>query len=90
LRRSLRSNLQTEQDFLGVGEIADHTTEWRRQLFDQRRRRENLLILGELRILEHVNDLERVLPGKLPLANPPQVCYGKFRPRVRSCDVQFE
>ena len=45
--RSL-SELEAEQHLLGVGQVADHAAQRRRQLLDQRRRREDLVLLGQL------------------------------------------
>ena len=67
------SELEAEEDFLGVGEIADDAAEGRRELLDERRRGEDPVLLGELGTLEDVDDLERVPSGEIGLADALEV-----------------
>jgi hypothetical protein len=67
------SELEAEEDFLGIGEIADDAAERRRQLLDQRRRRQNLVLLGQLRILQDVDDLELIAAGQIGFADALEV-----------------
>ena len=83
-------HLEPEQHLVLVGEIADDAPQWRRQLFDERRRREDLVILGDLRMLEHIDDLELVSPVQLIIADAPQVGDRRLRLRGLSSDVEFE
>jgi hypothetical protein len=61
-------NLETKQDLLPVGQIAYDAPEGQWQLLDQRRSRQDFLVFGPLRVLEHVDHLELVLARQLILA----------------------
>ena len=82
--------LETEEDFLAVREVADDTPEWRRQLLDEGRRRENSLIFGDLWMLQDVDDLEIVLGAEVRFANPPKVRHRHLRARRRTRHIEFE
>src|SRR4051794_41068991 len=64
-KRFGRPNFQAQQDFVLVGEITDDASQRWRQLLDQRRRSQDPLVLGALRVLEDVNDLQLVLLGQI-------------------------
>ena len=59
-----------------VREIADDSSQGRRELLDERRCSENLVILGLLWVLEDVDDLQLVLATKLAIADASQVGDG--------------
>jgi hypothetical protein len=61
-------NLETKQNLLPVGQIADDAPKGQRQLLDQRWSRQNFLVFGPLRVLENVDYLELVLARQLILA----------------------
>ena len=82
--------LEAEQHFLGVGEVADDAPQGRRQLLDQRGRRENLVLLGELRMCEDIDDLEVVAAGQIVLADALEVLDGERRARRGSGDIELE
>jgi hypothetical protein len=89
-RRQNLPQLQTEQHLLGVGQIADDAPQRRRELFDQRRRREDLVFLRLLRILQHIDDLELITPLEILLANAAKVLDCGKCPWSRAGDVQLE
>jgi hypothetical protein len=84
------AELETEQHLLLVGEVADDLTQRWRQLLDQSGRREDLVVLGELRMLEDVDDLELILALQLLLADATQVGDRRLRAGRRSGDVELE
>src|SRR5438093_11526507 len=57
-------------------------------MFNERRRREDLFVLGKLRLLEHVDYLELIAPLQLLFADAPQVRHGHLRPRTAARDVE--
>jgi hypothetical protein len=81
---------EAKQDFFFVGQVADHLSKGRRQLLDQRRRGEDLVVLGELRMLEDVDDLELILTAELLFADATQVRDRRLRARGRACNVELE
>jgi hypothetical protein len=83
-------NLETEEHFVFVGQIADDTPQRRRQLFDQCRGRKNSIVLRHLRLLEDVDDFELVSASEILIANAPQIGDGHLRSRIRSGHVQLE
>jgi hypothetical protein len=82
--------LEAEEHLLLVREVADHAAQRRRQLFDQRGRGEDPIILGDLGILEHVDDLEPVPAAQLLLADPAEVGDRDLRPGIGAGDVELE
>jgi hypothetical protein len=65
--------VEADQDPLGVREVADDAADRLGQLLDDRRRRQDLLVLGQLGPLQDVDDDQVVLPFELLLADAPQV-----------------
>ena len=87
---SRRSHLEAEEDFLLFGEIADDSPQRQRQLLDQRRRSENLLVLGSLGMLEDIHYFQLVSPVELLLADPVEIVDRNLRPRARAGDVESQ
>jgi hypothetical protein len=85
-----RGHLEAEQHLVLVGEVTDDAAQRGRQPFDQGGRRENAVVLGGLRILENVDDLQRILAVQIILADSLEVSDGRFRPCARSSDVEFQ
>jgi hypothetical protein len=73
-----------------VGEIANDAPQWGRQPLDQSWRGENAIILRRLRMFEHVDDLEVVLPLQLLVADAPQVGDRNLGFRGLAGDVELE
>lgn len=85
---SSRPNLQAEQDFGLVGEITDDTAKGGRQLLYECRRREDLLILGALRILKDIDDLQLVSAVELLGADTVEVVDSDCGARTGARDVE--
>jgi hypothetical protein len=88
--RRFRPHLEAEQHLVLVGQIADHASQRRRKPLDERRRRENLVVLGRLWMLENVDDLKVVLASELLIADAPQVGDGGLGLRRLTRDVELE
>lgn len=58
-------DLEPQENFRLVRQVADHAPERRRQLLDEGRCGENLFVFRPLWVLEHVDDLELVLSLQL-------------------------
>jgi hypothetical protein len=84
------ANFEAEQHLLFVGEITDHTAQRRRELLDERRRREDSVVLGALGMLEDVDDLELIPTVQLLLADALQVRDRLLRAGAGSGDVELE
>ena len=84
------SELEAEEHFLGVGEVADDAPQRRRQLLDQRRRRQNLVLFGQLGMLDDVDDLELIAAGEIGLAESLQVLDGERGARRGAGDIELE
>ena len=84
------ANLESEQHFVLVGQIADHAAQRRRQLLDERRRCENAIGFRDLGLLQHVDDLERVLSAEILLANATEIRDSQFGSRARAGDVKLQ
>ena len=83
-------DLQSEQHLVLVGEVADHAAQRRRKLFDERRRCEDAIRFRNVGLLQHVDDLERVLALEILLANASEIRDGQLGSRARARDVQFQ
>jgi hypothetical protein len=65
--------IQTLQHFERIGKITNNAPDRRRQFLDQRRRRQDPLLLGEVRLFQHVNHEQLILTAKILLADSSQV-----------------
>jgi hypothetical protein len=82
--------LEAEQHLLLVGEVPDDLSERWRELLDQCRRREDLVVFRELWMLEYVDDLELILSAQLLFADAAQVRDCRLGSRCRSGDVELQ
>src|SRR5688572_13805873 len=73
LRLLARAQLQSYQRALGVGQVADDFAHRRGQLAHQGRDGDNLVVLGEPRIDQQVDDLDRITAGEVLVAQALQV-----------------
>lgn len=83
-------HFESEQNLLLVREIADHSPQRQRQRFDQRGRCENPFVFGQLRKLEHIDDLEIIMAFELLLADALQIRYSDGGSRARARYEQSE
>src|SRR3954470_11889323 len=86
----LGSEVQTDQDPLGVGEVADDLAHRFGQPALEGGDGDDLLALGQLRALEQVDDLDGVLAGEVLLADLPEVGERRGRSRRLAGDVQAQ
>ena len=70
----LIEKVKADQDPLAIRKIADDAPNGRRQNLGERRCRQNLVFLGQLGVLEHVDHLEGINTLKLGLKNVAQ-CF---------------
>jgi len=63
------SDVQPDEDTLGVREVSDDPAHRLGQTADERRHGEDLIARGELGILDQVDDLDPVPPGQVLLAD---------------------
>ena len=73
-----------------VGEIADDAPQRRRKALDQCGRRENLVVLGQLRMLEYVDDLQLVILAELLVAYSLEVRDSGICLRALASDVELQ
>ena len=83
-------DFEPQQHLFLVGQVADDASERGRQLFDQRRRRENPVRLRGFRMFQYVDDLEGVLPLELFLADPLEIRDRGLCPGAGTADVQLQ
>src|SRR5258706_1967199 len=69
LRASAFFQIQSEQYFFAVGQIADDTAQWKRQFLDQCRRGDDLFVVCQLRMLIDVRHFQSVAAIEMLLAN---------------------
>ena len=82
--------IQPQEHPLSIGQIAyDPTDRWW-QLLDHRGRRQNFLVLGELRPLEYVDDGQIVLAMQLFIADSPKAVDGSLRARCLAGDIELD
>jgi hypothetical protein len=75
--------VQPDQDDLPIRQIADEPPQRRRQLLDECGHGEDLVVLGERRLLEDVDDLELIPPIEIFVADLLGVVDGAQRSRRR-------
>ena len=83
-------DVQSEQHFVLVRQVTDYAAQRRRQAFDQRRCREDFLVFRQLRVLQHVDDLELVLAVQIFVADAAEIGDGVLGPRRLARDVELE
>ena len=88
--RSERPEIQAEQHAFGIREVADDPPDRRRQFLDHHRRRQDLLVLGQLGTLQHVDHHQLVLAVELAVADAPEVLDGPERARCLTGDVELD
>lgn len=82
------TEIQPDEDAFRVGEIADDLLDWLGQPSDEGGDSEDLVALGELRILHEVDHFDFVPSQEMRLADLLQIRQGKDRFRRLSRDVQ--
>src|SRR5262249_23694373 len=85
-----RTEVETDEDALGVREIADDLLDRHRQTAHQRRDREDLVALSELRIDDQIDHLDAVPAGEMLVTELLQIGDGAYRLRCLPGDVQPE
>jgi hypothetical protein len=83
-------HIEPQQHFVVIGQVPDHPPERRRQLLDQGRRGQDPVVLGQLRVLENVDDLELVAALELLLAEVPEVGDGALGARRPAGDIELQ
>src|SRR5262249_32237605 len=86
----LMPQLQSDQRALGVGQVADDLAHRVGKLAHQRRDGDDLVVLGEARVLEQVDHLDLVAPGEVLLAHLLQVLDRGERLRRLACGVEAQ
>jgi hypothetical protein len=86
----VRPDLEAQQHLVLVRQVADHAPQRRREPLDQRRRREDLVVLRRLRVLEDVDDLQLVSAAQLLVADAPQVGDGDLGLGRLAGDVELQ
>ena len=77
--------------YLGVvGKVTDDSANRHGRFLDQRRGGENVLGLGHLWLLDHIDDGEFVTTGKFGFAETPEVGNDEFSPCGTAYHEQFQ
>ena len=82
------TKVQTDEDPLGVGHVADELADRRRQFPHQRWQGENLVTLRELRIFHQIDHLDAIAASQMLFAELLEIAKGGDRFRSRSGDVE--
>src|ERR1700733_4188629 len=83
----LRSDAQHDQDAGGIVHIPYQFAQRQRQFLDQRRRGDELLVFGKLRLLVDIDDLQLVAPGEMLFAQAPNILDRLAGARAQAADV---
>jgi hypothetical protein len=75
------AQIQADENAFGVREIPDDLLDRFGKTPDERRDRQDLIALGQLRVLQEIDDLDLIVPVQMFLANLLQVSEGKNRLR---------
>src|SRR5580698_1920239 len=87
---TLGTKIQANQDPLGIGQVTDDLLDRLGQPPHQGRNRENLVALGQLRLLDQIDDLDVILAFQMLFADLLQILKRRDRLGRGSCDVEPE
>src|SRR5262249_37741102 len=82
--------VESHQDLFRIRHIADEFSERQRQLFNERRRGDDLTVLGQTRLLIDIDDFEIVAGSQCLFANLLDVHHRPGRTRSRTGDIQAQ
>src|SRR6266404_7200239 len=82
--------IQSEQYFFAVGQVADDTAQWKRQFLDQRRRGDDLLVACQLRMLIDICHLQSVTALEMLLANLFEILDRRCRARSHTGYIKMQ
>src|SRR4051794_29799285 len=85
-----RPQIETDQHLLFIRHIADQLPQWRRQTFDERRRRDDLIATRERQMCIQVDHFECVAPLEVLFADAPDVFDRAHRLWRRAGHIQTE
>ena len=81
----ISAELKPEEHLFLVGQVTDHTPQWKRKRLDECWRREDSFILCKFGLLLHIDDLEIVGARELFVAYAAKVRDCSGRARARAC-----